>query len=192
MKKVITLLAFLAIALTSHAQNSSEPLSIKGVPIKGSMTEFCQKLRAKGLKYLGSKNNGAVFEGEFVGRHATIGVAATNDGRYIYAVAVFFAPSQEWNTLVSTYDYCKDLYTRKYGKPSVVRETNPAYSSSNSALMAEVYQGTVLWGSLWETAEGEVELSIEKSDGICEGMVMICYRITQNEKARIQSDLGDI
>lgn len=184
--------ALLAISLTSYAQDSSEYLSIKGVPIKGSLTEFCQKLRAKGLTYIGGKNNSALFEGDFTGRKATIGVAATDDGNSIFAVVVFFAPSGEWNTLVSTYNYYKDLYTRKYGRPSVLKEANPARSDYNIALMTELYQGTVTWDVLWEVAGGEIEISIEKADEIYEGMVMICYRCSQNEQAKIQNDLGDI
>jgi hypothetical protein len=192
MRRFITLFAFMAIVLTSYAQESSEYLSIKGVPIKGNMVEFCQKLLAKGLTYHGSENNAVLFKGEFTGRNASIGVLSTDDGQNIVAVLVFFDPSGEWNSLVSTYNYCKDLYTRKYGNPSVLKEVNPAYSNYNTDLMAEVYQGTVVWACLWETTGGEIEVSIEKSDGIYEGMVMICYRITQNEKAKIQNDLGDI
>ena len=40
-------------------------------------------------------------------------------GKNVFAVVVLFEPSGEWNTLVNTYDYYKDLYTRKYGKPSI-------------------------------------------------------------------------
>lgn len=191
MRKLITLVAFMVIALTSYAQGSSK-LYFKGIPVDGSLTEFCQKLRAKGLKYVNSNNSSALFEGDFAGRHATIGVAATNDGRKVFAVVVFFDASQEWNTLVRTYNYYKDLYTSKYGNPSVVHEKNPARLGSNIALMTELYQGTVLWGTLWEIAGGEIELGIEKSSGVYEGMVMISYRNTQNEKSKTQNDLADI
>ena len=37
---------------------------------------------------------------------------------------MLFDPSGEWNALVNTYDYYKDLYTRKYGKPSISKEKN--------------------------------------------------------------------
>lgn len=47
MKKLIVSFAFVLIALTSYAQSSSEHLTFKGIPIEGSMTEFCQKLKAK-------------------------------------------------------------------------------------------------------------------------------------------------
>ena len=192
MRRLITLFAFWAIALTSYAQGSSELLAFKGIPIDGSLTAFCQKLKAKGFTYINSNHNAALFEGYFTSRHATIGVCSTDDGSKVIAVVVFFDESQEWNTLVSTYNYYKDLYTQKYGNPSVVRETNPAQINSNIAFMYELHQGTVIWGSLWEVAGGEIEVSIDKSSGVYEGMVMICYRNTQNEQAKVQNDLGDI
>lgn len=192
MRRLFALLAFMIIALASYAQDSSEYLTFKGVPIKGSMAEFCQKLKATGLTYLGGKSNSALFEGDFTGRHATIGVAATDDGGSIYAVVVFFDSCGEWNSLVSTYDYMKNLYTRKYGEPSVLKEYNPARIDSNVSLMAEVTNGTVVWASLWEVAGGEIELSIESASEYYEGMIMICYRDAQNEEAKMQDDLDEI
>ena len=47
MRKLIVSFAFMVIALTSYAQSSSEHLTFKGIPIEGSMTEFCQKLKSK-------------------------------------------------------------------------------------------------------------------------------------------------
>ena len=192
MKKLIVSFAFVLIALTSYAQSSSEHLTFKGIPIEGSMTEFCQKLKAKGFTSIGSENNLALFMGDFTGRNATIGVTATDDGKSVFAVAVLFDPSGEWNTLVNTYNYYKDLYTRKYGNPTISKEKNPAHSDSNTALMAEVHQGTVVWGSAWEVTGGNIELSIEKTSGIYEGMVMIRYRDSQNVETKIQKDLEDV
>ena len=86
MKRLTALFALMVIALTSYAQSNSEHLTFKGIPIEGSMTEFCQKLQTKGYTTLGQDNNGAVLVGDFAGRNATIGVAATNGGREVYAV----------------------------------------------------------------------------------------------------------
>lgn len=130
--------------------------------------------------------------GDFTGRNATIGVTATDDGKSVFAVAVLFDPSGEWNTLVNTYGYYKDLYTRKYGNPTISKEKNPAHSDSNTALMAEVHQGTIVWGSAWEVTGGDIELSIEKTSGVYEGMVVIRYRDIQNVETKIQKDLEDI
>ena len=171
---------------------AQEHLSFKGIPIEGSMTTFCQKLKAKGFTLIGRDNNITLFTGDFTGRKATVGVTATDDGKNVFAVVVFFDTSGEWNTLVNTYDYYKNLYTRKYGDPTISKENNPAHSDSNTALMAEVYQGTVVYGSAWEVTGGDIQLSIEKTSGIYEGMVMIRYRDSQNVEAKIKNDLDDI
>ena len=189
MKKILITLTVLFAVIDIMAQ---EHLSFKGIPIEGSMTEFCQKLKSKGFTSIGRENNITLFSGDFTGRQATVGVTATDDGKNVFAVVVLFDPSGEWNTLVNTYDYYKDLYTRKYGKPTISKENNPAHLDSNTALMAEVHQGTVVYGSAWEVTGGDIQLSIEKSSGVYEGMVMIRYRDSQNVEAKIQNDLDDI
>ncbi len=190
MKKIIFTLTLLFVALTIMAQ---EHLSFKGIPIEGSMTEFCQKLKAKGLTAIGSENNITLFTGEFAGRNATIGVGSTDDGKNVFSVVVLFDASDQWNTLVNTYDYYKDLYTRKYGEPTISKENNPAHSDSNISLMYELNNNTnFVYGSMWEIQGGDIQLSIEKSSGISDGLVMIRYRDAQNVEAKIQKDLEDI
>ena len=56
--------------------------------------------------------------------------------------------------------------------------------------MAEVHQGTVVWGSAWEVTGGNIELSIEKTSGIYEGMVMIRYRDSQNVETKFKRFRG--
>ncbi len=189
MRKLVCLVAMMMSVVALYAQ---EHLSFKGIPIEGSMTEFCQKLKAKGFTSIGNENNFALFTGDFTGRNATIGVTATEDGKSVFGVVVMFDTSGEWNTLVNTYNYYKDLYARKYGKPKISKEKNPALSDSNMALMAEVYEGTVVWGSAWKVTGGDIELSIEKTSGFYEGVVVIRYRDAQNVKTKIQKDLEDI
>lgn len=189
MKKIILTLTLFLATISLMAQ---EHLSFKGIPIEGSITEFCEKLKAKGLTSMGTEDNISLFTGDFTGREASIAVAATDDGKNVFSVVVFFEPSDEWNTLVNTYDYYKDLYTRKYGRPSKSKERNPSYSDDNFSLMYELFQGKVVWGSAWEVIGGDIELSIEKSTGYLDGMVMIRYRDAQNIEAKIQKDLEDI
>lgn len=185
---VIVALLFLA-SVNLIAQ---EHLSFKGIPIQGSMAEFCQRLKTKGLKQIGYEEKVTFFTGDFTGRNATIAVTASDDGKNVYGVVVIFDSSEEWNTLVDTYSYYKDLYIRKYDYPSISKEKNPAHDDSNIALMAEVYQGTVEYYSVWEVTGGKIQLSIEKSSGFYEGMVIIRYQDAQNVEAKIQKDLEDI
>ena len=189
MRKIIFTLTMLFATINLMAQ---EHLSFKGIPIEGSIKEFCKKLEAKGFTSMGSEKNVEVFIGDFTGREATIGVAATDDGENVFSVIVFFDSCGEWNTLVNTYEYYKDLYTRKYGKPSKLKENNPSPLDANISLMAALHDGRVVWASAWEVTGGDIELSIEKSNGFYEGMVMIRYRDAQNVEAKIQKDLEDI
>lgn len=191
-KKMKKFLLSFTLLFTFTSIMAQDHLSFKGIPIEGSMFSFCQKLKAKGFTSIGRDNNLTLFTGDFTGRNATVGVTSTEDGKDVFAVVVLFDPSGEWNTLVNTYDYYKDLYTRKYGKPAISKERNPAHSNSNTALMAEVYQGRVVYGSVWEVTGGNIELSIDKSSGIYEGMVVIRYRDSKNVETKIQNDLEDI
>lgn len=66
MRKLIVAFAFMVITLTSYAQSGSEHLTFKGIPIEGSMTEFCQKLKSKGFTSIGRENNLALFMGDLL------------------------------------------------------------------------------------------------------------------------------
>lgn len=189
MKRFLLTLATSLIAFGVFAQ---EHLSFKGIPIEGSMTSFCQKLVAKGFNKIGTQNNITLFVGDFTGRQATVGVAATDDGKSVHSVVVVFDESSEWNTLVKTYNYYKDLYIRKYGNPSVSEEYNPSRREENTSLMYELSQGKVTYASVWEVTGGIIELVIEKANDYMDGMVTIRYRDAQNIEAKIQHDLDDI
>lgn len=189
MKRIFLFLAILGVGINLLAQ---EHLSFKGIPIDGSMTTFCQKLKEKGFTSIGRNENIALFTGTFTGRSATIGVVSTEDGKDVIGIVVIFDPSGEWKTLVNTYDYYKDLYTQKYGEPTISQENNPAKTDSNIALMHEIDQGTVVYASAWEVTGGDIQLSIEKSDSHYEGYVRIMYRNSQNLQTKIQNDLDDI
>lgn len=188
MKKFLSIIIACCFVISCFAQ---EHLSFKGIPITGSMTAFCKALSQKGFTKIGSENNIAIFKGDFTGRKATVGVGATDDGKNVHSVVVFFDESSEWRTLVNTYDYYKDIYTRKYGEPAACKEYNPSGQDSNISLMYELGQGTVTYEAAWSVTGGTIEISIEKS-GYSNGMVVIKYRDAQNVEAKIQRDIDDI
>lgn len=190
MKKVLfSFFAFILITVSCVAQGH---LTFKGIPIEGTMSSFCQKLIAKGFTKVRSDDKTTMFKGDFTGRNATVGVRATDNGQNVFAVVVLFEPSQEWDVLVNTYNYYKGLYTRKYGEPKASVEENPAYDESSSGKMIELYRGSVKWGSGWIVEGGEIEITIEKTDGFKEGLVAIRYTDSQNVEQKIQKDLEEI
>lgn len=195
------LLSFFFVTLTAFvvmAQDAKPHLQFKGIPIQGSISAFCQKLQAKGFTPLRStEKNVRIFKGDFTGRKSTVGVVATDDGKNVFGVTVLFDESEDWNTLVSTYDHYKDLYTTKYGNPSDCKEYNPALEKryrdpSNIELMYELFQGTVSWASIYKAEGGNIELSIKKGTGFHTGVVIIKYRDKQNIEQKRQNDLDDI
>lgn len=185
MKKIIFTLTLLFVTISVVAK---EHLSFKGIPIEGSMTEFCQKLKAKGFTSIYRENNRASFSGAFTGHDAEVGVIATDDGKNVFGVFVSFDPSGEWDTLVNTYFDYKNLYTRKYGKPILSRESMPKRSDSHTAFIAEVYHGTVVYSSRWEGTGGLIQLSIVES-GSNKCKVVIYYRDSLNYESKIQNCL---
>ncbi len=189
MKRTLTAMAFCCAATLAFAQ---EHLTFKGIPITGSMTAFCQKLRDKGFTQIGKDKNTTLFTGDFTGRKATVGTAAADNGKDVFAVAVFLEESDSWNTLVDTYNYYKGLYVEKYGEPTQCVEENPSINESNVSRMHEVYEGTATYGSIFEAKGDKIQLSIEKGSGIYTGYVLIKYQDEQNVKAKRQSDLDEI
>ncbi len=60
MRKFLVTFALLFAVINIMAQ---EHLSFKGIPIEGSMTAFCQKLKAKGFTLISRDNNITLFTG---------------------------------------------------------------------------------------------------------------------------------
>lgn len=179
---LITLILSLAV-INIIAQ---EHLSFMGIPLDGSVTEFCKKLKAKGFTKIGHK---AIFSGYFTSRHATVYVI--NDGKIVNGVVVAIDESSEWNTLVSTYDLYKDLYTQKYGEPFICQEYNPSRGESNILLMHELGKGSVTYESCWQVTGGLIVLSISKLSHP-NGTVIIKYMDVQNMETTLQKNLEDI
>lgn len=94
MKKFILTLALVFATLSVMAQDH---LSFKGIPMKGSITEFCKKLEAKGFKSQGTSSDGLsyMFSGDFAGRNAFVTAYPTINDNNIYAVVVILDPSKE-------------------------------------------------------------------------------------------------
>lgn len=189
MKHILITLCVLFSVILSNAQ---EHLSFKGIPIEGDISSFCRKLKSKGFTQILSENDIRLFTGDFTGREATIGVISDQSGKNVFSVAVLFNASGEWKNLVNTYDYYKELYTEKYGAPSFSREYNPSVSNDNIALMAEVHNQTIVYGSIFNAPGGTIVLAIDKAEGVYQGRVIIRYKDAENVNVKRQSDLDEI
>ncbi len=185
-------LCFIAL-LAAVSASAQEHLSFKGIPIEGSVVSFCQKLKAKGYTQIAKQQNTTFLSGDFTGLKATVGVVASEETNNVFGVMVFFDPSTEWNVLTSTYEHYKALYTRKYGQPTVVEESIPERSNSNTCLMYNLNQGLITYRCVWNVTGGEIEVLISNySDIVDKGMVNIAYRDAINIAEKQNKDLEDI
>lgn len=69
MKKFFSflILAFVTSAI-ALAQNDSEHMTFKGIPIDGALNEFVAKMKQAGFTYIVTQDGIAVFQGDFAGR----------------------------------------------------------------------------------------------------------------------------
>lgn len=191
MKKIVLTLAFFFATFSIMAQ---EHLSFKGIPIQGSLTEFCKKLEAKGFKDLNSEENQntKILTGIFAGYEATVCVYATENKQNVHSVAVFFEPNEQWKILESLYSSFKELYTNKYGRPFGSTEESNARSESNTSQMLSLMQGTTNYSTIWDVAGGNIFLTIMKSPIGAAVVVAISYMDSQNSNINHQNALDDI
>lgn len=93
MKRLLTILIVLGVSLYGYSQ--TEHAKFMGIPIDGTITQFQQKLKTKGINYnqAVSRNvpNGArVFYGRHEGENARITVMYNVNTKIVYTVGVVF------------------------------------------------------------------------------------------------------
>lgn len=192
MKKLIFTFLMMFLGLNLMAQKH---MQFYGIPMTGSVTSFAQKLKSKGFKIISRNTYGVALSGKFIGRNAMISVVGTENGKNVTGVGVNFDPSDQWNELVRDYNYYKDLYKKKYGKPSLEEENNPAISDSNTSLMYELREGRVKYQTEWVFNNGWIRIFISKTPNNLDfnkGCVQIIYVDEINKKIGEQSKLDDI
>ena len=161
MKRLIFSLLFVNTILISLAQDKSEHLSFKGVPIDGS------KMKAAGFSYLGTQNGTAILQGDFAGfKSCTVGVSTLKAVNVVSTIGVIFSSHDDWSSLERDYDHLKSMLTQKYGEPTEVVEqfqgrTNP---NTNNEKLHELMMDRCTWYTTFETTKGDIQLSLQKGD----------------------------
>ncbi len=167
MKRLIFLLLFVNTILISLAQDKSEHLSFKGVPIDGTLNEYVAKMKAAGFSYLGTQDGTAILQGDFAGfKSCTVGVSTLKAVNVVSTIGVIFPSHDDWSSLERDYDHLKSMLTQKYGEPTEVVEqfqgrTNP---NTNNEKLHELMMDRCTWYTTFETTKGDIQLSLQKGD----------------------------
>ena len=99
---------------------SSSPLTFKGIPISGTLSDFGAKLVKAGFRNSGS----GIYTGDFAGYS---GCKITPMGNPVYEVRVDFPVISNWDSLEKSYDSLQASLTQKYGlEPTLTEGTNVA------------------------------------------------------------------
>lgn len=113
MKRLIFSLLFVNTILISLAQDKSEHLSFKGVPIDGTLNEYVSKMKAAGFSYLGTQNGTAILQGDFAGfKSCTVGVSTLKAVNVVSTIGVIFSSHDDWSSLERDYDHLKSMLTQ--------------------------------------------------------------------------------
>lgn len=91
MKRLLTILIVLGVSLYGYSQ--TEHAKFMGIPIDGTITQFQQKLQAKGIKYNQQvsrmvQNGYRIFYGKHEGENARITAMYNVNTKIVYAVGV--------------------------------------------------------------------------------------------------------
>lgn len=196
MKTTVLILLFLLKTMSVFAQQTSEHLSFKGVPIDGTLDNYVSKMEQNSFTNLGKEDGTALLSGDFAGyKDCIIGVSTLKQKDLVYKIGVIFPTKDTWSTLADNYFDLKEMLTEKYGTPSDVVEKFdvPIYSQpkDDNAKMYEVRFDRCKYYSIWQTDKGTIQLSIGH-DSVTSSFVKLGYFDKTNSniiKAKAKGDL---
>lgn len=164
MKKFFFLLCFAFTEFaTAFAQEVSEHMTFKGIPIDGTLNNFVSKLAEKGFTHIITNNGCAAFNGDFAGyKNCYIGVTSSADKDLVTNVSVMFPTQDTWSALVGNYFSLKEMLTTKYGKPLCSIETFQSYPQpeDDNQKMYELKLNRCRYYTLFEKEKGNVGLML--------------------------------
>ena len=114
MKRILCLFFAIACFFVVEAKH----FEFMGIPINGTITNFQQKLKAKGFTYDAKESKtleagGRAYKGTFSGKKCQLMVSYSTLTKQVYMVCVFIK-SSTWDEVRSHYNYFQLLFTEKY------------------------------------------------------------------------------
>ena len=194
MKKIIALFCFLVVSFAAFAQNESEHMLFKGIPMDGTLSAFVQQLKSKGFTYHGTENGSALLSGKFASRDCSV-IVLPNSSNLVRRVGVIFPSHEKWATLADEYFALKSMLTTKYGEPADCTEEFQTYQNQEDIDdgMKILYVGMdkCKYETFFLTPKGAVHLSIKNLsyDNQC---VMLLYIDSQNETTTQNEVMDDL
>lgn len=155
--------------LTAFAQEESEHLTFKGVPIDGTLNEYVSKMKQAGFTHIGTQDDIAILQGDFAGfKGCTVFVSTLKSIDKVSTIGVMFPEKNDWDSLENNYGNLKSMLTKKYGEPSDCTETFKWHTPSmNLAKLSSLKMGDCTWYTTFSTPKGDIQLSLESLEYNC-------------------------
>ena len=163
MKKLITSLLFSIITCISFAQNESEHLIFKGVPIDGTLRQYVDKMKNESFEFIEEDDNTAILQGDFAGyKDCKITVSTLKSMDLVHQIVVEFPSRNKWKLVKMDYEKLKSMLTEKYGKPSKITEKFLGdIPSSDIEIETKLLSDEYTWFSIFDVPKGQIQLHIK-------------------------------
>ena len=193
-KTIISICLFITTLATVFAQNTSEHLTFKGVPIDGTLNEYVSKMQQAGFTHLGTDDGTALLEGDFAGfKNYTVGVSTLKSANIVNTIGVIFPYKDDWSLLERDYELLKSMLTQKYGEPADVTEKfhGDHMPDSNIGKLNALLMDRCTWYTTFETPKGDIQLSLQKGN-IGQYFVLLKYYDKINTEAVKSAAMDDL
>lgn len=169
---------------------TGEHLSFKGVEINGSIDEMRMQLENKGFTFITNIDNGIILSGDFAGfSNCEIIVTYSPYIDLVWRVIVLLPQKSQWYDLKAEYIHCKELYTKKYGKPQSYEYFTSPYEEGDGYEMTAVSSENCSYASYFETPLGFVVVRISTDERVVFVYEDKCNSDLDSEARNNQADL---
>lgn len=191
-KKLLLLLFALVFSVNIMvAQNTH--LTFKGIPIDGNVNDFAAELSKKGFTQISDlEDNSILLNGRFADFDAVIILQAIPKSKTIWRVLVLNKKTYSfWSSIKADFEKYKELYTKKYGKPSDdFHFFSPPYYEGDGYEMQTLKLDKCNYSSSFKLPEGTITLEMN--------VILLTFKYEDGINAKImvseseQSMLNDI
>lgn len=152
------------LTLTVQAQDNTEHLKFKGVPIDGTLQEYVQKMKDADFDFVNEEDGTAFLQGDFAAfKGCTIAVSTLKGKDLVNKITVIFTPNDTWSSLFGTYSNLKSMLTEKYGKPTncVEKFQGLVKPTDDGERMYAVEFDKCIYNSIFSNDQGDILLQID-------------------------------
>ncbi|MCI2124938.1 MAG: hypothetical protein LKK21_04720 [Prevotella sp.] len=164
MKKYLVILICILTTAFCYAQDAPH-LKFKGIPLTGTVTSFVEKLKSKGMTYLGESKGIVLLKGDFAGfKDCTIGVSTLEDSDQVCNVVAIFPQRETWGTITDDYNSLKSLLADKYGAPEVSETFSGIAPYDDFTKFSALLNDECNFMSTFHVEGGNIQLTMKKMD----------------------------